>query len=132
MSSSSDQSDASSSRSGDVPEASAEVSGESILQNVLHDVLSFTEGDLEKSPGGQQIRQELIAVARKHGGVGFQLDPVVYSLVEVITSRIQPLSREQRETMTQSVARTLYDDVSSRMRIERLWERLRRQASDGQ
>jgi hypothetical protein len=96
------------------------------LQNVLQQVLAVTERDARLSPSDRQLREELLETTAALQGCEFGLDPVLLSLVGVITRRVQPLSSAQEKMMRQSVAQTLFDDVASRVRIERLWEQLKR------
>jgi hypothetical protein len=112
----------------DASDANAQSSA--ALRHVLQQILSVTETD--KGDGGGEVRRELVQLARTHSKLPFSLDPVLKSMVGVMIDRIQPLSADQRATIQESVARTLYDDVASRIRIESLWKNLKRLASDGE
>lgn len=99
-------------------------------RRILDQILSLTEIDLQGGPLAGVLREELLQVARRYPAEPFNRDPILESLVDVITRSIQPLTEAQSARLRQSVARTLYDDVASRVRIERLWQHLREQASD--
>ncbi len=94
------------------------------LEGILEQILANSEPDRPVSVRDQQIRAALIQVAHDHRTQPFSLDPVLYALVRVLTGRLQGLSAEQSSVVERSVAATLYEDVASRERIEKLWTRL--------
>lgn len=95
-----------------------------LLEGILEQILANSEPDRPVSARDQKIRAALIQVARDLRTEPFSLDPVLHALVRVMTGQLQGLSAEQAGAVERSVAATLYDDVASRERIEKLWTQL--------
>lgn len=116
----------SSASAGETPEPAA------AFRDVLEQILTNTEFEQTQEESASPVRRDLLAVARELAEEPFSRSPVVEALVGVVTSRMQLLSPRQAITVRQTVARTLYDDVAMRLRLERFWDHLRRLASDDQ
>lgn len=103
----------------------AAVPTEGLLEQILS--ASSDEGGIETIP--EPLIGQLKLVARELAGEPFSLDPVLIRLVSVFTERVRGLSAERLDRLARSVAGSLYDDISSRERVEKLWDALKRLAA---
>ncbi|MFO0979376.1 MAG: hypothetical protein U0996_23410 [Planctomycetaceae bacterium] len=95
--------------------------GDSLLEQILRG----SELGMQ-SAEGQAIMDRLRQTADKIGDCGFDRDIVLLPLVAEILSPFRPLTGTSFQKMCQSVTGTIYDDVASRERAMKLWDRLRR------
>lgn len=98
-----------------------DVGGDSLLEQILRG----TESGIQ-SAEGQAIMDRLRQTADRIGDCTFDRDIVLLPLVAEILSPFRPLTGTSFQKMCQSVTGTIYDDVASRERAMRLWDRLRR------
>jgi len=105
------------------PVSSSDIIAGELLEHVIAATATSAAGELLKPTGDVAIR--LTTVARRYPGQQLCTVPVIESLVDAVTSDIPFLSAEQRTTMNRTVAHTLYADVDTRSRVERLWNSLR-------
>lgn len=96
---------------------------------LLEQILSATSDEKSTTLSASTTR-ELTEVARELNAEPFCLDPVLIRLVRVFSSQLKGLSAARSAQLERSVAGSLYDDVSSRERAEKLWEHLKKLASD--
>lgn len=124
------------SRQRDVPAASAARSESaaragsvSPTDGLLEQILSASsdEGGVESIP--EPLMRQLKQVAGELAEEVFSLDPVMIRLVSVFTGRVRGLSGESLDRLARSVAGSLYDDINSRERVEKMWDALKRLAS---
>lgn len=99
---------------------------------ILEQILHVAGSEHQHSTVDERYRRELLQVAASLHDHDFCLDPVLLSMVRVITGRLKNLSDSQYLAIQRSVANSLYDDISSRERLERLWQHLVRLASDAE
>ncbi len=95
--------------------------GDSLLEQILRG----SELGMQ-SAEGQAIMDRLRQTADKIGDCSFDRDIVLLPLVAEILSPFRPLTGTSFQKMCQSVTGTIYDDVASRERAMKLWDRLRR------
>ncbi len=95
---------------------------------ILQQILSASERS-EAGRTNDPCRMELMAVAAKYSSQEFCLEPVLLELVQVLTRRIKGLSPDRRMSLEKSVARSLFEDQSSLVRLQGLWTHLTRPAS---
>lgn len=98
-----------------------DVGGDSLLEQILRG----SESGIQ-SAEGQAIMDRLRQTADRIGDCTFDRDIVLLPLVAEILSPFRPLTGTSFQKMCQSVTGTIYDDVASRERAMRLWDRLRR------
>ncbi len=99
---------------------------------ILDQILHVAGSEHQHSAVDERYRRELLQVAARLHDYDFCLDPVLLSMVRVITGRLKNLSESQYLAVQRSVANSLYDDIASRERLERLWQHLVRLASDAE
>ena len=99
---------------------------------ILEQILHVAGSEHQKSAVDDRYRRELLQVAADLHQHDFCLEPVLLSMVRVITGRLKNFSESQYQAIQRSVANSLYDDISSRERLERLWQHLVRLASDAE
>lgn len=95
------------------------------LTDALELIVTATDRELIATPTDQKLRQTFHAVARKFSDKELCVEPVLASLVSAVTGRFSHLSLAQHNSMSLAVAATLFEDAESRLRLERLWHRLR-------
>lgn len=100
---------------------SEDAGGESLLEQILKGS-EFSHQSAE----GQAIMARLQQTAEKIGDCSFNRDDVLFPLVAEILSPFRSLTGSTFQKMCQSVTATIYDDVASRERAMKLWDRLRR------
>lgn len=71
--------------------------------------------------------EALLQVARQYQGCQLSVSPVLVALVAAETESLQLLSNSIRQEMCQAVAETIFNDSSSRQRMERLWHHLQQE-----
>lgn len=71
--------------------------------------------------------EALLKVARQYQGCELSVSPVLVALVAAETESLQLPSGSFRQEMCQAVAETIFNDSSSRQRIERLWHHLQQE-----
>ncbi|MEP3479194.1 MAG: hypothetical protein ABJZ55_08110 [Fuerstiella sp.] len=71
--------------------------------------------------------EALLKVARQYHGSELSVSPVLVALVAAETESLQLPSSSIRQEMCQAVAETIYNDSSSRQRMERLWHHLQQE-----
>lgn len=95
-----------------------------LLDRILEETrLGESGADEDRAAGLQELKQ----VASRHSGAAFSLDPVAVEMVRAVVGpgcRKLAGSDEAWQAMTRSIAQTLFDDVRTRERLERLWHRL--------
>ena len=95
------------------------------LADVLEQVVSATNSSIEASPRDLALRRRFESVATRLAGQELTVDPVLVSLLDAVNGRFRFLTAQEKSAMNLAVARTLYDDSASRVRLERLWHSLR-------
>ena len=104
-------------------ESSKLIAGE-LLETVITATATSAADELLK-PASEITSRRLITVAQQHLGQELCTVPVLEAMVSTVTDDIPFLSTDQRTAMNQAVAHTLYADVDTRSRLERLWNSLR-------
>ena len=99
------------------------------LADVLEQVVSATNTRDNASAQDAALRRRLEEVAARLGDQELTVDPVLVSLLDSVNDRFRFLTPQEKQAMNQTVARTLYEDSESRVRLERLWHSLRRRTS---
>ncbi len=99
------------------------------LADVLEQVVSATNTSNNSSPRDVALRRRLEEVAAGLGDQELTADPVLVSLLDAVNERFRFLTPPEKLAMNQTVAKTLYDDSESRIRLERLWHSLRKRTS---
>ncbi|MEO2019054.1 MAG: hypothetical protein ABGZ53_32315 [Fuerstiella sp.] len=99
------------------------------LADVLEQVVSATNTGNDSSSQDVTLRRRLEDVAARLGDQELTVDPVLVSLLDAVNDRFRFLTPQEKLAMNQTVAKTLYDDSESRVRLERLWHSLRRRTS---
>ncbi len=104
------------------------------LDGILEQILSAAENDPQalRDPSGDKFREELLAIARNLKEYEFCFDPVLLAMVNVVAGQMTVLPVVQRQAMQKSVAASIYEDISARERLERLWGHLVRLASNAE
>jgi hypothetical protein len=95
------------------------------LADVLEQVVSATNTGNDSPSRDVALRRRLEQVAARLGDQVLTVDPVLVSLLDAVNDRIRFLTPQEKLAMNQTVAKTLYDDSESRVRLERLWHSLR-------
>lgn len=111
------------------PSSDAELSGagESSPRRLLDVVLEQTLAALAADGSPPACLDALRAVAHRHAGCPFSLEPVTVALVEaVLADTYQHLFADQEgwRKMVADVARTLYEDAPAHERLANLWAEL--------
>ena len=73
----------------------------------------------------QQSTLNLIQLGRDLESFDFCFEPVLVSMVAEILSDVRGLCDSEMGKLRDSVASSLYDDIQSRERLQRLWEQLK-------
>jgi hypothetical protein len=73
----------------------------------------------------QQSTLSLIQLGRDLESFDFCLEPVLVSMVAKILSDVRGLCDSEMGRLRDSVASSLYDNIQSRERLQRLWEQLK-------
>lgn len=110
--------------SDQTPEDDGRVDESSLLEEVLNQTAAASQA--AGTPVDPVLRP-FLAVAEKHRGRAFQLDPVLIDLVEValqqeFTERAIPPATRQR--ISRHIAETIFEDPACHERLERFWTRL--------
>lgn len=71
----------------------------------------------------------LLGVAQKHKGAKLSLSPVLVALVDAATDNLRVPDSSFRQEMIQAVAETIFNDSSSRQRMEQFWLSLQQEQS---
>lgn len=103
--------------------------GAGSLKEILDVIVNASEATGELSASDRQLHLELQSVAAEYPDQPLTLNPAVTSMIDVVAKGFGALTQKQRDQMVIAVARTLYDDSSSRNRLERLWKTLQRAAT---
>ncbi|MEZ6130730.1 MAG: hypothetical protein R3C59_18755 [Planctomycetaceae bacterium] len=96
-------------------------STERSLAEILELVVNASRTDADLSPADSELKSRLSTVVAQFPGQPLTFDPGLLAIVRVITEQFRLLTAAQHSQLTAAVARTLYDDSSSRNRLERLW-----------
>jgi hypothetical protein len=90
-----------------------------MMEEVLKRTLDQPANSLDSAE-----RDSLVALARRHRGEPFELDPVAVDLVEVMLRRefnARITSPDRWRRMCYEVARTLFDDPAAHQRMQAIW-----------
>lgn len=101
-------------------------SGSDDLASALERSLNATL-DHQKLDCHSPLRASLVRFARQFDRCELTLSPILVGLVAVATEEIRLPTSSFRDQMNLAVAETIFNDTSSRQRIEQLWHRLQRE-----
>lgn len=83
--------------------------------------------DQQQSTGDATFRQPLLQVAQEFKGLELCVSPILMSLVAAATESLRLPSSSFRDEMNLAVAETIFNDTSSRQRMEQFWHRLQQE-----
>lgn len=101
--------------------------------SLLAEVLRQTEqGSRDRDTADRAVWGRLLAVAERHPGEPFVLEPV---LVEMVDASLEPhfgadIAPGARRVLCRRIAQTLFDDPASHERLEALWTRISARPQD--
>lgn len=102
-------------------------------KSLLDEVLRQTEQSAdERDTADRAVWGRLLEVAQRHSGEPFGLEPV---LVEMVDASLQSqfgteIDPETRRSVCRRIAQTLFDDPTSRERLELLWNHISARRQD--
>lgn len=99
--------------------------------NLLSQIIGFSEKDSGSDEELEEIRNKLKPVLDLHADSEQLSEPILRELIEAMLPQIQGMSKPLTEQLTSWVAKTLFQDVHARVRLERLWRQLKGRQEDG-
>lgn len=76
-------------------------------------------------PGAVRLSLRLLQVGRDLREVDFCFEPVLLAMVSAAIEMVEGLSEAKKRMLVESVARSLFENVESRERLQRLWMQLK-------